>query len=113
MVVDPATPLSEAVHLLETPSAVMGPGPTPRGSPIEAELATEPVGPVVPWVLTVVGPEGGASALGSLAGYWPLKSLAGPYCATAPSLSVAVMGVDEPPAGRVTDGDALSAGAST
>src|SRR4051812_2577420 len=129
MVVDAVTLLapvvalvSVAVHVLLTASAMTGPGPTPRGwagrpgggcEPwvTDAVLVTDPPGPVVPWVLTLSGPDGGEVAFWSLAGYWPLKILAGPYCAVAPSASAPVIGVAEPAAGSATDGLALSAGA--
>jgi hypothetical protein len=80
MVVEPLTPDCDAVHVLSTPSAISGPGPTPptHGSGllvpgavhvplvgarvIWAELVTEPSAPVVPWVLTVIGPDGGPIA---------------------------------------------------
>jgi len=110
--------VSVAVQVLLTASATIGPGPTPRGwvgstvpwvpGATDAELVTLPLGPVVPWVLTLRGPEGGDVWLwvGSLArfGYWPLKILAGPYWAVAPSSSVAVIGDTEPVPGSVTSG---------
>jgi hypothetical protein len=94
MVVEPLTPDSDALQVLLTPSAISGPGPMPPGHasgvvvpgavqvlfggarPICAELVTDPLGPVVPCVLTVMGPEGGP--MGSFSGHWPPKSTAGP-----------------------------------
>jgi ABC-type cobalamin transport system permease subunit len=53
------------------------------------ELVTDRVGPVVPWVLTVIGPDE--------------KNLAGPTAALAVG-ALAVIGSTEPPAGRTTLG---------
>ena len=53
------------------------------------ELVADPLGPVVPRVLTVIGPE--------------VKTIAGPYRAS-PVAAVAVIGTAEPPAGSVTVG---------
>src|SRR5687768_12984649 len=109
IVVVPLTPDDDAVHVLFTASAMTGPGPTPRGVPTAAELVTVPPGTA--WVRTEIGPEGGATAFESALGYLPLKILAGPYSAVAPSSSAAEMGVAEPPAGSVTDGEAPVAAA--
>ena len=54
-----------------------------------AELVTEPSAPVVPSVLTSIGPD--------------VKIVAGPYFAS-PVAALSVTGVAEPPAGSVTVG---------
>src|SRR5678815_1972529 len=96
-VAEPERPDSFATHVLWTSSAVRGPGPTPPGpaqlalpagspeqrrgtgvsnSSTPAELVAEPPVPVLPWVLTLRGPELDGTA--ALAGHWPLKMAAGP-----------------------------------
>lgn len=71
-------------------------------SVMSTELVTLPLGPVVPWVLTVIGPDGGAAK--TCSGQMPPKITAGPYRAAAPSGSVAVIGVAEPDGGNETEG---------
>jgi hypothetical protein len=87
----------EALHVLETELAVNGPAATFF---TDAELVTDRF----PLVLTLIAPDGG---IGPSVGGRPPKRIAGPYSAIAPSLSVAVIAVDEPPGGRVTDGLAV------
>ncbi len=53
IVVEAERPSSEALHVLLTAVALKGAAPTFCTS---AELTTDPVGPVVPWVLTVREP---------------------------------------------------------
>ncbi|HEX8771786.1 MAG TPA: hypothetical protein VF711_13545 [Acidimicrobiales bacterium] len=74
------------------------------------ELVTDPVCGV-PWVLTLIGPDGGADC--AFGGQRPPKMTAGPYRAAAPSASLAAMAVAEPDpsAGSATAGlrvDALA-----
>ena len=89
IVVAPPVPLSEAEHVASKEVAV-------KISPMAlvmlltvALLVTDPVGPGVPWVLTVISPE--------------VKNRAGPAPAT-PDGAVAVIGAPDPPAGSVTVG---------
>ncbi|MDQ3573492.1 MAG: hypothetical protein M3404_00970 [Actinomycetota bacterium] len=91
-VVEPVTPASEAEHvlvMLVAWSASLGSVPT---SVAVAVLVTDPVGPVVPWVLTsteaaerMMGP---GVPLGKV-----IRTVQG---------SLAVIGVAEPPGGSVT-----------
>jgi hypothetical protein len=85
--------VSTARHPLVTPSATTGPGPMPPGhqmgvvwpggaQPLPGAarvmatvLVTDPFGPVVPCVLTVMGPDGGAMLEYD---HWPPKTTAGP-----------------------------------
>src|SRR5436190_4557585 len=85
--VDPVTPVSVAWHVECSSSPSTGPGPKPPGesglagvrSTMSTELVTDPLAPVVPWALTVIGPEGGAD--GTCSGHRPAKMRAGPYWA--------------------------------
>lgn len=43
---------------------------------IDTELVTDPFGPVVPWVLTMIGPDGGGTALDN--GHRPANRTPGP-----------------------------------
>jgi hypothetical protein len=90
------TPDFDAVQVLRTEVAVKGPAPTFL---TEAELVTDRL----PLVLTVMAPDGPRGAFGSLGGL-PPKTTAGPYWARAPSSSVALTALDDPPAGKVTEG---------
>ena len=56
---------------------------------MSAVLVTDPPGPVVPCVVTVIGPE--------------LNTVAGPYT-TLPVAAEALIGAAEPPDGNVTSG---------
>ncbi len=89
IVVEPLMPASDAMDVLFTLAAVNACAPVGLIPVMLTELVTDPVGPVVPCVLTVIGPE--------------LKRLAGPYC-TLPVGAVAVIGMAEPPGGSVTVG---------
>jgi len=88
-VVNPVTPLSDAVQVLSREVAVNTSCWDVLMGARLAVLVTDPVGPVVPWVLTVVGPA--------------VKSLAGPMT-TFDVGDVAVIGTAEPPGGRLTMG---------
>jgi hypothetical protein len=67
-VVDPDTPLSDAVHVLATCVAVNTSWVEVLMLLMVALLVTEPAGPVVPWDMTLMEPA--------------LKMVAGPYLAT-------------------------------
>lgn len=88
-VVDPPTPTSEAVHVLEMADAVKTSDCEVFTVWMLAVVVTDPPGPVAPCVVTVIGPE--------------LNSVAGPYC-TLPVSDDAVTGTAEPDAGNVTAG---------
>jgi hypothetical protein len=83
------TPVSVAVHVLEAAVAVKISLPDVLMFWMVEVLVTEPLGPSVPWVLTVIGPE--------------LKRTAGPTW-TRPDGALAVIGTAEPVAGSVTEG---------
>jgi hypothetical protein len=86
--------LVDAVHLLCTSSARIGPGPTPPphdcavarpggrhglaggATVMKTELVADPRGPVVPSVLTVIGPDGGGSEFP--VGHMPANKTPGP-----------------------------------
>lgn len=92
-VVEPVTPASEAEHvlvMLVAWSASFGSVPT---SLAVAVVVTEPVGPVVPWVLRSIGPVermmGPAPPPGKV-----IRTVQGP---------VAVMGSADPVGGRNTE----------
>ena len=70
-----------------------------------AYLDADPSGPVVPWQLTVRGPDGGGAVASG--GCCPLKMALDPYMAMAPSESVTATGPDVPVEGQSTDGLAL------
>ncbi|MEO7518524.1 MAG: hypothetical protein ABIY58_07180 [Acidimicrobiales bacterium] len=89
IVTEPVAPASEAVHVLDALVAVNTSWAEVLMLVMLVELVTDPVGPVVPWVLTVIGPE--------------LKKRAGPAEAL-PVAAVAVRGTADPPAGSVTVG---------
>jgi hypothetical protein len=89
MVVEPVTPLSLAVHVLDAAVAVNTSAPDVLMVVSMEELVTDPPAPVLPWVLTEIGPE--------------LKSVAGPIW-TSPSSAVMVIGPPDPAGGRVTMG---------
>lgn len=89
IVVDPVTPLSDALQVPATFVAVKTSFPDLPTLLMLAELVTEPLGPMLPWVLTSSRSE--------------LKIVAGPYWAEADG-AVAVMGAAEPPGGSVTLG---------
>ena len=89
IVVEPLTPASDAVQLLARLDAVNASLPDALTFAILVELVADPLGPVVPWVLTSIGPE--------------LKRVAGPVDAL-PDGAVAVIGPSEPPEGGVTIG---------
>jgi hypothetical protein len=95
---EPVRPVLVAVHVLCTSSASTGPGPIPPGPSLvgrlgdagslpgnsvalsrkkSTELVADPVGPIVPWVFTLIGPDGGAG-LQQSAGHLPAKIMAGP-----------------------------------
>jgi hypothetical protein len=94
-VVDPVTEVAEALHWTCSESPQTGKGPNPPGavhgglnpvsqvtvmgvgnSEMSDELVTVPPAGV-PWVLTEIGPEGGALAASS--GQIPPKTVDGPY----------------------------------
>jgi hypothetical protein len=89
IVAERATPVSETLQVLATLAAVNTSWPDVLTFWMLVELVTDPLAPVVPRALTVIGPE--------------LKTIAGPYCAL-PVGAVAVTGTAEPPAGSVTVG---------
>ena len=97
IVVEPLVPDSDAVQVLDTLVAVNTSWPDVLTGPTVAVLVTEPVGPVVPWVLTVNGPV--------------VNRKAGPRCARHWS-APAVTGVADPPRGRVTAGSGAPSGAT-
>jgi len=66
IVVEPLPAPSDAVQVLDTLVAVKTSWPLVFTDWMLAELVTDPLGPVVPWVLTVSWPE--------------LKKMAGPIC---------------------------------
>ena len=109
IVVEPVTAVADAVHVTWASSPSAGKGPNPpgdRGSgglrrTMSAELVTDPPAGV-PTVLAVSGPDGGADATPE--GQMPPKKTAGPNWPFAPSGSVWVIAVAEPPTGSVTDG---------
>src|SRR5262245_43139241 len=78
---------------------------------MSAELVTLPPAPIVPWVLTVIGPDGGAEA--TLSAQMPPKMVAGPQPPAAPSAAVTGRGGfgGRPPGGRFTNGLCAVAGA--
>ncbi len=56
IMVEPVTPFSSAVHVLAMLAAVKTSWPEVFTGPTVAVLVTDPVGPVVPTVLTLRGP---------------------------------------------------------
>ena len=88
-VVLPLTPVSVAVQVLLMEAAVKTSCLDVLTFDTVAVLVTDPVGPVVPWVLTVIGPE--------------LKRIAGPTWTSAEG-TLAVIGKAEPAGGSVTTG---------
>jgi len=91
IVVVPVTPVEDPVHELVTVAAVKTSAPEVLVVEMLVEVVTDPVGPGVPWVLTVIGPD--------------VKMMPGPYRAS-PVAAEAVTGTTEPPAGSVTAGAA-------
>jgi hypothetical protein len=89
MVVDPLTPLSDAVHVLEAELAVKTSCPDALMFWMLVELVTDPAGPSVPCVLTSIWSE--------------LKTVA-TAARTRPLVRLAVIGTADPVAGRVTEG---------
>ena len=87
--VEPVTPDSDAVQVLCTLAAVKVSTPEVLVFWMSEVDVTDPVGPVVPCVVTVIGPE--------------VKKIPGPYLASAVA-TASVMGTAEPPAGSITRG---------
>jgi len=91
MVVVPLTPDSEAVQLLATLVEENTSAPEVFVPAMLLDVVTDPVAPVVPWVLSVIGPE--------------VKKMPGPYRAS-PVGAEAVTGTAEPVGGSITVGAA-------